>query len=138
MNSQLIEIATETIFMSIFLQFAFDISWAGGITNEIMLLCLQNMKKHEILLLSSKGSLKNKKQIKFINPNQSHVNLLCGYILCKSISVRNVIKEKIDFKQISKLPPGKVYKISQWSCVRYLKSHIPTWESVFFDLVEKT
>ena len=99
-----------------------SVSWAGGITNEIMLLCLQNIKKHEILLLSSKGSLKAKKQIKLTQSNPC--SLLCSYILYKSISVRNVIKEKIDFKQISKLPPGKVYKISQWSSIRYLKSHI--------------
>ena len=99
-----------------------SISWAGDITNEIMLLCLQNIKKHEILLLSSKGSLKAKKQIKLTQSNPC--SLLCSYILYKSISVRNVIKEKIDFKQISKLPPGKVYKISQWSSIRYLKSHI--------------
>ena len=99
-----------------------SISWAGDITNEIMLLCLQNIKKHEILLLSSKGSLKAKKQIKLTQSNPC--SLLCSYILYKSISVRNVIKEKIDFKQISKLPPGKVYKISQLSCIRYLKSHI--------------
>ena len=51
-----------------------SISWAGGITNEIMLFCLQNIKRHEILLLSSKGLLKTKKQIKFINPNQTHVH----------------------------------------------------------------
>ena len=80
-----------------------SISWAGDITNEIMLLCLQNIKKHEILLLSSKGSLKAKKQIKLTQSNPC--SLLCSYILYKSISVRNVIKEKIDFKQIFKLSP---------------------------------
>ena len=36
-------------------------SWAGSITNEIMLLYFYNVNKHEILLLSSKGSVKTKK-----------------------------------------------------------------------------
>ena len=50
-----------------------SISWAGGITKEILLLYLWNIKKHEIFFLSSKGSLKAKKQIKFTNPNQTRV-----------------------------------------------------------------
>ena len=37
-------------------------SWAGSITNEIMLLYFYNVNKHEILLLSSKGSVKTKKR----------------------------------------------------------------------------
>ena len=37
-------------------------SWAGSITNEIMLLYFYNVNKHEILLLSSKVPVKTKKR----------------------------------------------------------------------------
>ena len=36
-------------------------SQAGSITNELMLLYFYNVNKHEILLLSSKSSVKTKK-----------------------------------------------------------------------------
>ena len=36
-------------------------SWTGSITNEIMLLYFQNFNKHEVLLQSSKSSVKIKK-----------------------------------------------------------------------------
>ena len=35
--------------------------WAGSITNEIMLFYFYDVNKHEILFLSSKGSVKTKK-----------------------------------------------------------------------------
>ena len=36
-------------------------SWAGILTNEIVLLYFLNVNKHKILLLSFKGSIKTKK-----------------------------------------------------------------------------
>ena len=104
-----------------------------------MLFCLYNMtKKHEFLPLSSKGSLKVQ-----LNHNQKHVCCvsrhmakLCTYILYKSISLKNFIKEKHN--------SGRVYKVSQWSSTRYLKSHISNilvnifwfkWKNIF--LVER-
>ena len=59
------------------------ISWFGNIRNEIMLCCLYNMiKKHELLLLSSKGSLKVQ-----LNPNQTNVCCVCRHMakLCTYI-----------------------------------------------------
>ena len=72
------------------------ISWVGSIKNEVMLFFCNITKKHGLLLLLSKGSLKVKH-----NPNQTHVCCVCrpmaklwSYILYKSISLRNVIKDK--------------------------------------------
>ena len=59
------------------------ISWFGNIRNEIMLYCPYNMiKKHELLLLSSKGSLKVQ-----LNPNQTNVCCVCRHMakLCTCI-----------------------------------------------------
>ena len=42
-----------------------------------------------------------------------HMVKLCSYILYKNISLRNV----------SKLPYGRVYKISQWNSIKYHDSN---------------
>ena len=68
-----------------------SISWVGVITNEIILCCLYNITKNPW----NPPSLNVK-----LNPNQTHVYCvcrhaakLCRYILYKSISLRNVIRE---------------------------------------------
>ena len=62
----------------------------------LIILVIYLHKKHELLLLSSKDSLKVK-----LNPNQTHVccvcrhmGKLCSYFLYISFSLTNVIKEK--------------------------------------------
>ena len=68
-----------------------SISCVGGIANEIVLFCQQNIaKKHELLLLSSKGSLKVK-----INPNQ----MLCLETHGKVMQLHSVKKHKKVIKE---------------------------------------
>ena len=95
-----------------------SISWVGSIKNKIMLVFCNITNKHELLLLSSKGSLKVKH-----NPNQTHVCCvcrqmakLCSYILYKSISLRNVIKDKHHSRKGVQNLTLEFY--------RYLKNHI--------------
>ena len=92
-----------------------SILWVGGITNEIMLFCLLYItKKHELLLLSSKGSLKVK-----LNPNQPvvcrNMTKLCSYILRKSISLRNVINEKHHSRKGVQSSTMEFYQVSEKS-----------------------
>ena len=68
-----------------------SISWVGCIANEIVLFCQQNIaKKHELLLLSSKGSLKVK-----LNPNQ----MLCLETHGKVMQLHSVKKHKNVIKE---------------------------------------
>ena len=79
------------------------ISWVRGITNATM--------------LWNETKAKNRSNL---TPIKTHVTVfahmakLCSYILYKNIS----------FKIVSKLLPGRFYKMSQWSSIKYLKSHI--------------
>ena len=78
-------------------------------------LSLQYQKKR-LLFLSTKGSLKVK-----LNPNQTHVCCvfcrhmakLCSYILYKSISLRNVIKEKHYARKDAQSFTMEFYQVSQ-------------------------
>ena len=106
-----------------------SISWIGGIN---AVLSLQYNKKHELLLLLSKGSLKVK-----LNPNQAHVCCvsrhmakLCSYILYKNFS-------KKCYKREAPLQEGRT-KFDNGVLSGTWKVMSPTSESIFFDLVEKT
>ena len=101
-------------------------SWVGSTRNEIMLFCLYNMtKKHELLLLSSKGLLKVK-----LNPDQTHVCCvcrhmakLCSYILYKSISVINVIKEKHHSRKGAQSFTMEFHQVSEKSYLQYTSQY---------------
>ena len=64
-------------------------SWAGSITNEIMLLYLWNANRHEIFLLLSKGLVKTKTHVCWVC---RYMWKLCKHILRKNSSKRNAIK----------------------------------------------
>ena len=104
-----------------------SISQVGSIRNEIMLFCLYNMtKKHELLLLSSKGSLKVQ-----LNPNQTHVCCvcrhmakLCTYILYKSISLRNVIKEKHHSREGVQSFTMEFHQVSEKSYLQHTSQYL--------------
>ena len=104
-----------------------SISWIGSIRNQIMLFCLYNMtKKHELLLLSSKGSLKVQ-----LNPNQTHVCCvckrmakLCTYILYKSISLRNVIKEKHHSREGVQSFTMEFHQVSEKSYLQHTSQYL--------------
>ena len=109
-----------------------SISWTRVIiiwNNAILSL---EHKKHEILLQSSKGSLKAKNRSNSLQSNPRccvcrNMAKLCSYILYKNISLRN----------LSKLPPGRVYQILQWSSIKHLKSHISIMGINIFWLLER-
>ena len=80
------------------------ILWAGSITNEIILLYSQNINKHKILLLSSKGSAKTKRSnftpiktvfVAFVDIWRIYVYTYCT----KAVVKKNLLKRAITQKK---------------------------------------